>query len=136
MQGVRSVMVTRAADALSGEERVDALAKEIDKMIQTFYEGDDARLGPGREDNLLIGYAPRGEKYTSNPSELFDPWWARWKGHHGTGQTAEMALLDLKASIVASFSADIEREELRVAERAARVQAMKALLPSEKRGGA
>lgn len=111
---------------------VDSLAKQIDDLIVAM-ERDE----PGRHERLpsiQLTYAPRGHEDDGAKDGPVDPWIANWRMVYGTGQTCEMALLDLRSRIRRRVAEYLEREQQRVARANDRIEAARALL--EGPGGA
>lgn len=112
---------------------VDETAKRVDALACSIQDVHDVDYGAGREDGILIGFNPRVEQHMKRlgqESGPCDPWWAQWKGHHATGATCEMALLELEASIRGQVQKAIEEENQRIEKRREHVARMRALLPA------
>lgn len=107
---------------------VDRVASEIDAIIIKLDEIEAARgWAAGRAEVVLIGYDPRGASPRSE-DDPHDPWWCRWKNLQGTGQTCEMAMLDLKSSIERRLVEVVDGEQRRIEEATERLAALRGLL--------
>ncbi len=80
-----------------------------------------------RDNGVSIWYQPNPPAHVVERLGQVDPWNARWSGHTGTGATAEMALLELRASIQSKLDEAIAYERERIAEATKRLAALRAL---------
>lgn len=98
-------------------EEIERLAASLHKMGVQMGGRD---FGDPRRGAVLLAFDP------TPPTEGDrDPWQATLYGHQGVGQTAEMALLQLRENLVAALSATVAEDERRVAEIQARIAFVK-----------
>jgi hypothetical protein len=108
---------------------VEALAKDIYRIGDLILEGRDKE-----PDSLGLVYMPEPERngklstlMRDEPAGTRDPWTACWFGHRGTGQTAEMAMLELKNSMMKVFDEMVERDQKEIERVSRRLEAAKVL---------
>ena len=111
----------------------ETLVKELDELVLHLREVNVLEHQMSRDDGVLIGYAPRGKGRLSNETGPVDPWWARAAQVTGTGQTLEMALLDLSSRLQADAKKILEDERARIAERTAAADRIAETLSSKAR---